>query len=163
MESATNWIIKLKYNIIVANVTKIKTTDTYISLKIKRAADSYKLLKFFEEWQKNQATNKYIDQIFSTLGNKISATAILNWYGSATEYGYYSEEMLDAILKMLYSEVSTNALKTKEECIRWRKEESISEYIKNQINFLFLQSLLLCFSYLLNQILLLQLNMPLEF
>jgi uncharacterized protein (TIGR02687 family) len=137
MESATNWITKLKYNIIVANVTKIKATDTYTSLKIKRAADSYKLLKFFEEWQKNQATNKYIDQIFATLGNKINASAILNWYGSATEYGYYSEEMLDAILKMLYSEVSTNALKTKEECIRWRKEEAISEYIKNQINFLY--------------------------
>lgn len=137
MESATNWITKLKYNIIVANVIKIKTADTYTSLKIKRAADSYKLLKFFEEWQKNQVTNKYIDQIFATLGNKVNASAILNWYGSATEYGYYSEEMLDAILKMLYSEVSTNALKTKEECIRWRKEEAISEYIKTQINFLY--------------------------
>ncbi|SEF86450.1 BREX-1 system phosphatase PglZ type A [Flavobacterium urumqiense] len=137
IESATNWITKLKYNIIVANVTKIKANDTYTSLKIKRAADIHKLLNFFEEWQKNQATNKYIDQIFSNLGSKVNTSAILNWYGSATEYGYYSEEMLDAILKMLYNEVSSNSLKTKEECIRWRKEESISAFIKDQINFLY--------------------------
>lgn len=137
IESATNWITKLKYNIIVANITKLKVTDTYTSLKIKRAADSHKLLNFFEEWQKNKTTNKYIDQIFSTLGSKVNTSAILNWYGSATEYGYYSEEMLDAILKMLYNEVSSNSLKTKEECIRWRKEESISAFIKEQINFLY--------------------------
>lgn len=137
IEAATNWITKLKYNVLIANATKILASDTYTSLKLKRAADSYKLLKFFEEWQKNQVTNKFIEQIFSTLGNKVNATAILNWYGTAIEYGYYSEEMLDAIMKMLYSEVSTNALKTKEECIRWRKEEAISEFIKDQINFLY--------------------------
>lgn len=137
IEAATNWITKLKYNVLIANATKILASDTYTTLKLKRAADSYKLLKFFEEWQKNQVTNKFIEQIFSTLGNKVNATAILNWYGTAIEYGYYSEEMLDAIMKMLYSEVSTNALKTKEECIRWRKEEAISEFIKDQINFLY--------------------------
>jgi uncharacterized protein (TIGR02687 family) len=137
IEAATNWVTKLKYNVLIANATKILASDTYTSLKLKRAADSYKLLKFFEEWQKNQVTNKFIEQIFSTLGNKVNATAILNWYGTAIEYGYYSEEMLDAIMKMLYSEVSTNALKTKEECIRWRKDDAISEFIKDQINFLY--------------------------
>lgn len=137
IEAASNWITKLKYNVLVGNATKVMASDTYNSLKIKRTADSYKLLKFFEVWQNNQNTNKAIEQIFNTLGSKINTIAILKWYGTETEYGYYSDEMIDTVLKILYSEVNTAALKTKEECIRWRKEETISAFTKDQIEFLY--------------------------
>jgi uncharacterized protein (TIGR02687 family) len=137
IESATNWTIKLKYNVLTGNATKVANDDTYSSLKIKRDADTYKLFKFFDVWQKNLSTRLAIEPLFTTIGNNINTLSILKWYGIDTEYLYYSEEMIDSILKMLYSEVGTNALKTKEECIRWRKEESISVYIKDQIDFLY--------------------------
>ena len=137
IETATKWVVKLKYNILTANVTKIVKEDTYTSLKIKRAADTYKLMKFFELWQQNQSTCKKIEPVFSAIGTDINTLSILKWYGTETEYQYYSEEMVDGILKTLYKEVGSNALKTKEECIRWRKEESISVYIKDQIDFLY--------------------------
>ncbi|UOK42512.1 MULTISPECIES: BREX-1 system phosphatase PglZ type A [Flavobacterium] len=137
MEAATNWITKLKYNVLVGNATQIVTADTYNSLRIKRTADNYKLLKFFEVWQKNINTNKAIEQIFNTLGSKINTVSVLKWYGTETEYGYYSEEMIDKVLKLLYSEVFSDALKTKEECIRWKREESISDFSKDQIEFLY--------------------------
>lgn len=137
LEVASNWITKLKYNVIIANVSKILPVDTYNKLKLNSSSDSYKLLKFFEEWQKNQYVNKQIEPIFSSLGNKVNTVNILNWYGTGEEYGYYTEEMLDSIMKILYKEVSTSALKTKEDCIRWKKEETISAFIKEQINFLY--------------------------
>ncbi len=140
IETASNWITKLKYNVLVGNATKIVASDTYNALKIKRTADIYKILKFFEVWQKNQNTNKSIEPIFNTLGNKINTIVILKWYGNDTEYGYYSEDMLDAVLKNLYAEVNSAALKTKEECIRWRKEEAISAFNKDQIEFIYYSS-----------------------
>ena len=137
IETATKWVVKLKYNILTANVTKIVMEDTYTSLKITRVADTYKLMKFFELWQQNQSTCKAIEPVFSGIGTDINTLSILKWYGTETEYQYYSEEMVDGILKTLYKDFGTNALKTKEECIRWRKEESISVYIKDQIDFLY--------------------------
>lgn len=137
IDSASNWIIKLKYNILTANVTKIVADDTYNALKIKRAADTFKVLKFFDIWQKQQSNHSLIEKIFSNIGNKINTLSILKWYGTENEYEYYSEEMIESILKMLYNEVEVNTLKTKEECIRWRKEENSSEYIKDQIDFLY--------------------------
>ena len=137
IDSASNWIIKLKYNILTANVTKIVAEDTYSALKIKRAADLFKVLKLYDIWQKQQSNPSLIEKIFSSIGNKINTLSILKWYGTASEYEYYSEEMIESILKMLYNEVEVNTLKTKEECIRWRKEENSSEYIKNQIDFLY--------------------------
>lgn len=137
IESVTNWITKLKYNILTANVIKLVSEDTYSALKIKRASDSYKLLNFFENWQKQQNNRLIIEQIFKSFGNKINTLSILKWYGVEEQYIYYSEEMIDAILKILYSEVEDNTFKTKEECIRWRKDENCSQYIKDQIDFLY--------------------------
>lgn len=137
IDAASNWIIKLKYNILTANVTKIVAEDTYSALKIKRAADLFKVLKLYDIWQKQQSNPSLIEKIFSSIGNKINTLSILKWYGTASEYEYYSEEMIESILKMLYNEVEVNTLKTKEECIRWRKEENSSEYIKDQIDFLY--------------------------
>jgi uncharacterized protein (TIGR02687 family) len=137
IETASNWIIKLKYNILTANVTKIVTDDTYSALKIKRAAEIFKVLKFYDIWKKQQSNLSLIEKIFSGIGNKINTLSILKWYGNENEYEYYSDEMIESILEMLYNEVEVNTLKTKEECIRWRKEENSSEYIKDQIDFLY--------------------------
>lgn len=137
IDSASNWIIKLKYNILTANVSKIVADDTYSALKIKRVADTFKVLKFYDIWQKQQSNPSLIEKILSSIGNKINTLFILKWYGTENEYEYYSQEMIESILKMLYNEVEVNALKTKEECIRWRKEENGSEYIKDQIDFLY--------------------------
>ncbi|GAW90568.1 TIGR02687 family protein [Flavobacterium psychrophilum] len=140
MDAATNWVTKLKYNVLVGNTTKMVSADTYNSLKIKRTADIYKLIKFFEVWQNSLNTNKAIEQVFNTLGNKINTIAVLKWYGTETDFGYYSQEMIDKVLKLLYTEVLSDALKTKEECIRWKKEESISDFDKDQIDFLYYSS-----------------------
>ncbi|WP_445908271.1 BREX-1 system phosphatase PglZ type A [Yeosuana sp.] len=137
IDSATNWIIKLKYNILTANVTKISSDDTYSTLKIKRAADTFKVLKFFDIWQKQQSNHPLIEKIFSGFGKIINTLSILKWYGTENEYEYYSEEMIENILRILYTEVEVNTLQTKEESIRWRKKENTSEYIKNQIEFLY--------------------------
>jgi large-conductance mechanosensitive channel len=91
----------------------------------------------FSYWQKQQTNHAAIKQIFNSIGTKINTINILKWYGIENEYEYYSEEMIDSILKMLYNEVEVNTFKTKEECIRWRKEENSSEYIKDQIDFLY--------------------------
>ncbi len=48
--------------------------------------------------------------------------------------------MIDKVLKLLYTEVLSDALKTKEEYIRWKKEESISNFDKDQIDFLYYSS-----------------------
>lgn len=140
MDAATNWVTKLKYNVLVGNTTKMVPADTYNSLKIKRTADIYKLIKFFEVWQNSLNTNKSIEQVFNTLGNKINTIAVLKWYGTETDFGFYSQEMIDKVLKLLYTEVLSDALKTKEECIRWKKEESISNFDKDQIDFLYYSS-----------------------
>lgn len=137
IETATNWVTKLKYNVLIGNITRTDALDTYSELRITTAAINYKLIKFYETWQENQVANKSIDQIFNTLGSDINTLSILKWYGIESEYGYYSEEMTNKVLELLYSEVVTNALKTKEECIRWKKEENISVLSKNQIEFLY--------------------------
>ncbi|MEZ7500436.1 BREX-1 system phosphatase PglZ type A [Flavobacterium sp. Arc3] len=137
VESATNWVTKLKYNVLIGNITRTNALDTYSELRITTAAINYKLVKFYESWQENLVVNKSIDVIFSTLGSDINTLSILKWYGIDSEYGYYSEEMINKVLELLYSEVVTNALKTKEECIRWKKEENISALSKNQIGFLY--------------------------
>ena len=72
IETASNWIVKLKYNILTANVTKIVAVDTYSALKIKRAADTFKVLKFYDIWQKQQSNHSAIKQIFNSIGNKIN-------------------------------------------------------------------------------------------
>lgn len=137
IESATNWVTKLKYNVLVGNITRTDALDTYSELRITTAATNYKLIKFYESWQENPVANKSIDLIFNTLGSDINTLSILKWYGIESEYGYYSEEMINKVLELVYSEVFTNALKTKEECIRWKKEENISALSKNQIEFLY--------------------------
>jgi uncharacterized protein (TIGR02687 family) len=135
--AAENWIIKLKYNILTGTVKKTNADDTYSTLKVKRAADSYKVMKFFEVWQKNPVTQTTIEPIFNSLGSKINTLSILKWYGTDYEYLYYSDEMVAKILTMLYVDVDTNPLKTKEECIRWRNQENNNSYIKNQVDFLY--------------------------
>jgi uncharacterized protein (TIGR02687 family) len=137
VEAAINWVTKLKYNVVIANITRTETLDTYSELRITTAAINFKLIKFYETWQENPVANKSIDLIFNTLGSDINTLSILKWYGIESEYGYYSEGMINKVLELLYSEVFTNALKTKEECIRWKKEESISTLSKNQIEFLY--------------------------
>lgn len=137
VEAAIKWVTKLKYNVVIANITRTETLDTYSELRITTAAINYKLIKFYETWQENPVANKSIDFIFNTLGSDINTLSILKWYGIESEYGYYSEGMINKVLELLYSEVFTNALKTKEECIRWKKEESISTLSKNQIEFLY--------------------------
>lgn len=139
-ESAELWVTKLKYNVLAANIKKTSANDTYTSLKIKRAADTFKIIKFFEIWQKNVATRSAIEPVFSSIGKRINTTLILKWYGTENQYLYYSKEMSSEILNGLYSELRNYPLKTKEACIRWRNEENDNEYINNQIDFLYYAS-----------------------
>jgi hypothetical protein len=80
VEAAINWVTKLKYNVVIANITRTETLDTYSELRITTAAINFKLIKFYETWQENPVANKSIDLIFNTLGSDINTLSILKWY-----------------------------------------------------------------------------------
>jgi hypothetical protein len=55
-------------------------------------------------------------------------------------YGYYSEGMINKVTRTVIFKC-LQILKIREECIRWKKEESISTLSKNQIEFLYVSSM----------------------
>ncbi len=128
---------KIKYNVLTAYIDRPVKNDSYIKLKLERTADLNRLQAFFHDWENHPDLKEYIEIVFNQLGNDIKTLNILHWYGDENEFGYYAEEMLKEIIKNLYTEITANPVKTKDDCYRWMRSASLSEQQQLQISFLY--------------------------
>jgi hypothetical protein len=109
-EFAKNAVSKIKYNILTAYIDKPVKNDSYIKLKLERTADLNRLQAFFHDWENHPVLKENIAYVFMQLGEVVKSSNILQWYGDQHEYGYYSEDMIQAIIKNLYQKIEGNAV-----------------------------------------------------
>jgi len=128
---------KLKYNVLVAFISKPVPSDSYSKLKLERTADINKLQSFFQDWQASPNSKGAINDVFNTLARDINTSNLLDWYGVEQEYGYYSEEMLDAIVNGLYDTVLTQYSETKDKSIKWKRSDILEDRLKLQFVFIY--------------------------
>ncbi len=128
---------KIKYNIITIYLDKTLPEDNYSKLKLDKVADTNMLQVFFQDWSNSAILKEKIDTVFIELAKEIKTSRIISIYGLQQEYGYYSEQIIEAIVEDLYKEVSVNPLKTKDECIRWMRLSVLSDDYKNQLEFIY--------------------------
>ena len=134
---AKNVACKIKYNILTAYIDRPVKNDSYVKLKLERTADLNRLQGFFHDWESHSDLKECIEIVFNQLGEDIKSLNILHWYGYDKEYGYYSENMLNEIIKNLYSEVTANPVKAKDDCYRWKRSASLSKEQQLQVSFLY--------------------------
>lgn len=128
---------KVKYNILTVYVDAPVKEDTYVSLKLSRAADINRLHVFFNEWIAHPALKKTIEPVFEQLASIIKTANIIKWYGASQQYGYYSQEMITAGIIDLYKQTTVNPLKTRDDCQGWLRQVSLSDDHRLQVDFLF--------------------------
>lgn len=128
---------KLKYNILTAFIDKPVKADNYSKLKIQRVFEINKLQAFFQDWENHPNLKDNIDNVFAFLANDIQTENLILWYGSNQEFGYYSEGMLTTLIKDLYKAVLENPAKTKDDCIKWLRSNSLSAELKEQVKFIY--------------------------
>lgn len=134
---ATEASCKIKYNILTAYIDKLHPNDSYSKLKLKRTVDINRLLAFFNEWVQHPNLKKYVDSVFDKLANDVISAKVLDWYGINQEFGYYTSEMLNFILKDLYDQININPLKAKENCLKWLRSEEFKEENRFQVSFIY--------------------------
>jgi uncharacterized protein (TIGR02687 family) len=128
---------KLKYNVLTTYISKTASADSYAKLKLERNADINKVHSFFNDWQKHANLKEAIERVFTSLAYEIKTSNLVSWYGSEQEFGYYSEDMLETIIIGFYDTVFSDFLKTKDECIKWKRSANLESRLKNQILFLY--------------------------
>lgn len=128
---------KIKYNVITIYLDKTLAEDNYAKLKLDRVADINMLQVFFQDWSNNTILKEKIDSVFIELAKEIKTSKIISVYGLKQEYGYYSAQIIEAIVEGLYREVTVNPLKTKDECIRWMRLSVLSDDYKNQLEYIY--------------------------
>lgn len=128
---------KLKYNVLTAFIDKTVKTDSYNKLKLQRSADINRLQSFFQDWESHPNLKSQIEQVFNQLAADIKTANLMAWYGSEYEFGYYSEDMLTSMIRELYKTALENPVKTKDECIKWLRNNTLSEDQKEQVKFIY--------------------------
>ena len=136
-ETITELARKLKYNLLTVYVDKPLKTDSYSKLKLQRSADINRAQSFFQDWQNQPALKEQIAVVFDTLAADIQTNNIITWYGSQQEFGYYSENMLSSMIGELYKTALENPVKTKDECIKWQRNDQLSADQHEQIKFIY--------------------------
>jgi hypothetical protein len=78
-----------------------------------------------------------IAPVFNQLASDIHDTLILEWYGIEQQYGYYSAEMMDVILKNFYEEVAQKPVYIQDEAFRRMRSEELlqQEHLRNSMVF----------------------------
>jgi len=128
---------KIKYNVITIYLDKTLADDHYAKLKLDRVADINMLQVFFQDWSNNASLKESIDSVFLELAKDIKTSKITSVYGLQQEYGYYSEQIIEAIVEELYKEVIDNPSKTKDDSIKWMRLPVLSDEYKNQLEFIY--------------------------
>lgn len=136
-ENLTALACKLKYNVLTAYIDKPVKADTYSKLKLERSSDINKLQSFFQDWENNPHLKAQIEPVFNQLAADIKTTHLMEWYSNEHEFGYYSEDMLTSMIRELYRTALENPVKTKDECIKWLRNNSLSEDQREQVNFIY--------------------------
>lgn len=136
-ETITELARKLKYNLLTLYVDKPLKTDSYSKLKLQRSADINRVHSFFQDWQNQPTLKEQIALVFDTLAADIQTNNIITWYGSQQEFGYYSENMLSSMIGELYKTALENPVKTKDECIKWQRNDQLSADQHEQIKFIY--------------------------
>ena len=136
-ETITELARKLKYNLLTVYVDKPLKTDSYNKLKLQRSADINRVQSFFQDWQNQSALKEQIAVVFDTLAADIQTNNIITWYGSQQQFGYYSENMLSSMIGELYKTALENPVKTKDECIKWQRNDQLSADQHEQIKFIY--------------------------
>lgn len=128
---------KIKYNALTAYVEKPVKADNYNRLKLQRSADINRLQSFFQDWENHPNLKEHIEPVFNQLAADIKTNNLMAWYGSEHEFGYYSEDMLTSMIRELYKTALENPVKTKDECIKWLRNNTLSEDQKEQVKFIY--------------------------
>ena len=128
---------KVKYNLLTAFIDKPLKTDSYNKLKLQRFADINRLQSFIQDWENHPNLKDQIEPVFNQLAADIKTSNLMAWYGSDREFGYYSEDMLTSMIRELYKTALENPVKTKDECIKWLRNSTLSEDQKEQVKFIY--------------------------
>ena len=136
-ESIIELACKLKYNVLTAYIEKPVKADNYNKLKLQRSADINRLQSFFQDWKNHPNLKDKIEPVFNQLAADIKTNNLLVWYGSEHEFGYYSEDMLTSMIRDLYKTALENPVKTKDECIKWLRNSTLSVDQKEQVKFIY--------------------------
>src|SRR5690606_35582046 len=127
---------KVKYNVLTAYIDKPVKADNYNKLKLQRSADINRLQSFFQDWENHPGLKEQIELVFNQLAADIKTNNLMAWYGSEYEFGYYSEDMLTGMISELYKTALENPVKTKDECIKWLRNSTLSDDQKEQVKFI---------------------------
>ncbi|WP_430812841.1 MULTISPECIES: BREX-1 system phosphatase PglZ type A [unclassified Carboxylicivirga] len=136
-ETIIGFARKLKYNVLTSYIDKPVKADNYAKLKITRVSEINKLQAFFQDWENHPTLKGAIDIVFSNIAHDINTENLMLWYGSDQEFGYYSEEMLTALIKDLYKGIVSNPEQTKDDCIKWLRSKSLADELSEQIRFIY--------------------------
>lgn len=128
---------KLKYNLLTAYVDKPVKLDSYSKLKLQRSSDINRVQSFFQDWANHPMLKEQMELVFENLASDIQTNSLIAWYGSEQEFGYYSESMLTNMISELYKIALENPVKTKDECIKWLRNNQLSTDQKEQIKFIY--------------------------
>ena len=128
---------KIKYNVLTAYIEKTVKADNYNKLKLQRSADINRLQSFFQDWENHPNLKNQIEPVFNQLAVDIKTNNLMTWYGGENEFGYYSEDMLTSMIRGLYKTALENPVSTKEECIKWLRNSTLSEDQKEQVKFIY--------------------------
>ncbi|WP_333620783.1 BREX-1 system phosphatase PglZ type A [Sphingobacterium multivorum] len=136
-ETITELACKLKYNLLIVYVDKPFKVDSYSKFKLQRSADINRVQSFFQDWENQPTLKEQIALVFETLATDIQTNNIITWYGSEQEFGYYSENMLSSMIGELYKTALENPVKTKDECVKWLRNDQLSTDQYEQIKFIY--------------------------
>lgn len=128
---------KLKYNLLLANINETSEKDPYTKLKSSRPSEVNKMLSLMNDWRNNNKLKISFDLVMDQSGSAIDPVKLLNLYGYDSEYGYYSDSMVDEIFKHLLTDLVDRPADIKMKAINWVENIGNNIVLKSKFNFLF--------------------------
>ena len=114
--------VKIKYNILTKNITKeIKTDqkskkelahkdnrDRYFIHNITDSRYLNGITTLFNDWRKHTTLSKQLDLVWDNLASEIDEVKILETYGVDQKYGYYGNNFVINIIKIVIKGIELN-------------------------------------------------------
>ncbi len=127
----------LKYNLIMMNIARINQEDTYSHLKIEQTAIINKLHSLYQVWKSHPQLSGKIKQVFEETGKAIDEKKLIKLYGPNENFGYYTDAMYNAILKDALEKLEQSPQLIRDESIRWKQHELLSNEVLLQFQFIY--------------------------
>jgi uncharacterized protein (TIGR02687 family) len=123
---------RLKYNLLIGNVLTHES-DTYASrLRMTHATQLNRLLAFYEEWQNDRLLADELPTVLTELGKDVDELKLVEWYGAAHEFGYFTPRMIGELLNRAKEELTYNPSKVRDDIAtlrsRVKEDKNLNDY-----------------------------------